>query len=229
VKISIADETITLDSIINCQSSPQEDFDGPLRDSLVESDASLVVFCMDVRNTTQPTKWILLAWVPDNCRVRDKMLYSSSREDLRKSLGLGYFTGEYYANSKSDLTWEQLVQYSSRDRTDGPLTVKEQLILEEKVTTLFNCFGLYLIPFFKAMTHVESNTTKASAMGALPFSLSDDVVASLSRLGAGEVNWVEMYLGQGETVQLAGAKGVDTSVPLSRYVSSTDARYHTRH
>lgn len=64
------------------------------------------------------------------------MLYSSSREDLKKSLGLGYFVGEYYANSLSDMTWNQFIEYISRERIDGPLTLKEQLILEEKVLLL---------------------------------------------------------------------------------------------
>jgi hypothetical protein len=43
--------------------------------------------------------WVLIAWVPDNARVRDKMLYSSSRDDLKRALGLGYFRGEFYANA----------------------------------------------------------------------------------------------------------------------------------
>jgi twinfilin len=170
------------------------------------NEAALIVFCLDVRAQGIPSKWVLLAWVPDDCKVRDKMLYSSSREDLKRSLGLGYFVGEYYANTRADLTWTQFVDYIARERTDGPLTMKEQLILEEK-----------------ALTHSESHSTKATAMGALPFELSPDVIAALAQLQAGEVNWVEMTLNQ-ETVELAGAKEVDPKEPLQLHVSATDAR-----
>jgi hypothetical protein len=134
------------------------------------------------------------------------MLYSSSREDLKRSLGLGYFVGEYYANTRADMTWDQFLEYISRERTDGPLSAKEQLILEEKV-----------------LTHSESNTTKATAMGALPFELSSAVISSLGQLQSGEVNWIEMYLNQ-ETVELAEAKEVDTKEPLQTHVCSSDAR-----
>lgn len=149
---------------------------------------------------------MLIAWVPDDCKVRDKMLYSSSREDLKRSLGVGYFAGEYYANTRGDMTWDQFLEYVSRERIDGPLSAKEQLILEEK-----------------ALTHSESHSTKATAMGALPFELSSSVISALGRLQSGEVNWLEMYLNQ-ETVELAEAKEVDPKEPLQSHVCSTDAR-----
>jgi twinfilin len=149
---------------------------------------------------------VLIAWVPDDCKVRDKMLYSSSREDLKRSLGLGYFVGEYYANTRGDMTWDQFLEYISRERTDGPLSAKEQLILEEK-----------------ALTHSESHSTKATAMGALPFELSSSVISALGQLQSGAVNWIEMYLNQ-ETVELAEAKEVDPKEPLQSHVCSTDAR-----
>lgn len=76
------------------------------------------------------------------------MLYSSSREDLKKSLGLGYFVGEYYANSLGDLTWNQFTEYISRERTDGPLTLKEQLILEEKVFIIIIIYVYIYVSFY---------------------------------------------------------------------------------
>jgi len=70
---------------------------------LQDSDASLVVFRFDDVPNAGAYRWVLLAWVPDAAKVRDKMLYSSSRDDLKRSLGLGYFVTEYYANSKVEL------------------------------------------------------------------------------------------------------------------------------
>lgn len=77
--------------------------------------------------------WILLVWIPEGCRVRDKMLYSSSRDDFKKRLGLGYFQGDFAANEVTDLTWENY--QASQDRTFDPevLTQTERLVLEEKV------------------------------------------------------------------------------------------------
>ena len=40
---------------------------------------------------------------------------------------------EYYANSSADMTWELLQAAIGAERVAGPLTVKEQLIQQEKV------------------------------------------------------------------------------------------------
>lgn len=53
-------------------------------------------------------------------KVREKMIYSSSKQDIRQGLGLGFFEGEYYANVRSDLTFDSLVA-SRRSGTDEQL------------------------------------------------------------------------------------------------------------
>lgn len=56
-------------------------------------------------------------------KVRDKMLYSSSKQDIRQGLGLGFFEGEYYANVKADLSFESLV--ASRRAVTGDQLLSE--------------------------------------------------------------------------------------------------------
>jgi hypothetical protein len=62
---------------------------------LEQTKASFILFCLDVN--VPALRWILLAFVPENVRVRDKMLYSSSRESFKKQLGMNYFVGEFHA------------------------------------------------------------------------------------------------------------------------------------
>lgn len=61
------------------------------------------------------------------------MLYSSSREDLKKTLGLGYFSSEYYANSIEDMTWRQVSDYMSSDSSKTVFSEHEVRIQKEKV------------------------------------------------------------------------------------------------
>lgn len=173
-----------------------------------DNEAALVVFCYDdQRIAGAPSKWVLLAWIPDNCKVRDKMLYSSSREDVKKALGLGYFASEYYANTKEDLSWSQVLAYASKSEIDGPLTEKERLIQDEN-----------------KLSQVESNVTSSTAMGALPFNMSDAVIAALAQFKEQQINWVDMYV-ENEEVQLSDAKKVDTNMPLVEYVSANSGRF----
>lgn len=206
--LSIEEETINLKSLLNVGGGSSADFDGALTDSLISDEAALIVYCSDdTRVTGEPSKWILVAYIPDDCRVRDKMLYSSSREDIKKSLGLGYFVSEYYANTKEDLTWAQVLAYASKNEMDGPLTEKERLIQEEN-----------------KLSQVESNVTSSTAMGALPFNLSEAVISALAQFKAQEINWVDMYV-ENEEVQLSDAKKVDTTMPLVEHVSATSGRF----
>ncbi|CAN0393944.1 unnamed protein product [Ectocarpus fasciculatus] len=56
-------------------------------------------------------------------QVREKMIYSTSKQDVRQGLGLGFFEGEYYANVPSDLTFESLV--ASRRAGSGDQLLSE--------------------------------------------------------------------------------------------------------
>lgn len=57
-------------------------------------------------------------------QVRDKMLYSSSRHDLKQGLGLGFFEGEYYANVHGDMSYESFVA-SRRSSGSGDQLLSE--------------------------------------------------------------------------------------------------------
>lgn len=74
------------------------DFDA-LGESVGDS-PSFFVFCFEHGENEGEKKWILVAYVPESAPVRAKMLYASSREDVRKALSLASVTHEYYACEK---------------------------------------------------------------------------------------------------------------------------------
>ena len=135
LKIKIQDEDLILDGIIDKVNGAEEDFNTILVDSLKDTQASFALFCLTDDNA-DALSWAMIAWVPDGCRVRDKMLYSSSREDLKRSIGLGYFKCEYAANQRSDVTWAQFQQSQNKTFDADVLTESERLVMEEKVSQL---------------------------------------------------------------------------------------------
>jgi len=50
-------------------------------------------------------EWMLIAYVPDGSTVKDRMLYASTRDSLKKQLGKSYFVN-------TDLYGTDLVNYS---------------------------------------------------------------------------------------------------------------------
>jgi twinfilin-like protein len=132
IVVKIREEDLVLDSIISKVGNAQEDFSGILPQQFRNDTASFGLFRIS-DEVTSGAQWALIAWVPDGCRVRDKMLYSSSREDLRRGLGLGYFKFEYSASLEADFVWKAFIDSQVRNNTEDILTETERLILEEKV------------------------------------------------------------------------------------------------
>lgn len=206
LQISIKEEDLILSCALPAEGTAENDFNNLVPSILGDDEAALVVFCLDnERLEGRAMRWMLLAWIPDTCKVRDKMLYSSSREDLKRSLGLGHFAAEYYANSKTEVTWEQFSAYDNKEHSSQPLTAKEQLILDEK-----------------ALTQSESNATKSMAMGSLPFALADSVLPTFQRFAAGDVNFVEVKL-ENEAVDIASSEQT-SSGNIEPLMNTSDAR-----
>lgn len=132
IKIGIDGEDIVVSSVVNKVGDVEHDFDSILVDSLLDTEASIIFLCLTDSPTDSMT-WSLITWVPEGCPVRDKMLYSSSKEDLKRAIGLGHFKTEYSANCRSDLKWEEYLDSLKKEFSLENLTESERLLKEEKV------------------------------------------------------------------------------------------------
>lgn len=94
IRISIVDEDFTLTAVVPATAESRRDCEVLVSKHMSRDDATFVLGCLDVN--VSALRWILLAYVPDTVSVRNKMLYSSSRESLKKHLGLNYFVGEFH-------------------------------------------------------------------------------------------------------------------------------------
>eukprot|EP01031_Cornospumella_fuschlensis_P028284 gene28284-34152_t len=204
ILLKIVNESIVFHDELSKQSDAAEDFNTILPSAFVANEASFGLFNV-VDDVTAPQAWCLVVWIPEECRVRDKMLYSSSREDLRKKLGLGYFKADYPANQYEDLTWDQYQSSLDKNFDIDVLTENERLVLEEKV-----------------LASSESTLTKATALGIIPFALSEDVQQQLAAFKAGDVNWLEMNVAN-EVVQLINARTVGEEGGYAQYLDNSRA------
>lgn len=200
-KITIHQESLVLNRTVNNEGSATEDFSIITTESiLTNSEAAFVLYCLDDltnETKTEALPWLLITWIPDGCRVRDKMLYSSSIKDLKTTLGAGFFKNEYAANVIADLTWAQYQTTINRviEVNENIMTEKELLLLEEKL-----------------VTQAESNSagSSASAMGVMPFNMSPEVISAFEAFqSSSEYTWLEVEIlletGTVETVSLVQA------------------------
>ena len=135
IKVLIEGETLILSSIIPRVTNAQEDFDSLATSTLDANQATILLFCLSDQ-AIEKQNWLLLSFIPDGCKVREKMLYSSSREDLKRAMGLGFFSQDYSANTLPEIKWVHLKAYMSNDhRKEEYLSEKEKMIREEQVSS----------------------------------------------------------------------------------------------
>lgn len=148
LRASIDHETVVLlDQRVGSPSN-EADFDG-LSEVLKPNGASFILFCEDEEASADAARrWILVSWVPDLCRPRDKMLFSSSRENLKRTLGIGYFAHEYYVNEFAELSWaayQQSIAKGAAPLSEAEILAKEESRLEKDTSIRSNAMGE--IPF----------------------------------------------------------------------------------
>ena len=217
LRVGVAGEQLVLRSLGTRTGTAEIDFATVLASSVSDTEAALLLFSLTESGSGSANNvWAFVAWVPDSCQVREKMLMSASREDLKKTLGQGYFVHEYSANSRSDLTWRAFQESRNKERSADMLSERERSVFEERLAS-----------------HAESNATKSSAMNVLPFAVAPELRAGLGEFkvaaGATTTNWVAMTVA-GETVTLVSSKTVgDLSSPaggsLQSHVSETEAQF----
>lgn len=62
----------------------------------------------DEKSSTGEYKWLFLCYVPDNAKVRDKMIYASTRATLTRELGDYRFTDNIYGTDKVGISWDKM-------------------------------------------------------------------------------------------------------------------------
>ena len=130
--------------------------------------------------TPTARRWQLLNWAPDCAPPRLKMLYSSTREDLKQSLGAGFFASHRdYSAFDSDLSGASLLAAETKSNDDAALTDMERLENEERTRPAFS---------------------RCAGMASVPFELSAEASSALEGLSTG---LVEVVLGANETLELA--------------------------
>ncbi|KAK7035730.1 protein tyrosine kinase [Favolaschia claudopus] len=124
VKVSIQNESLVHDLSVPISGTLQEDL-SQLQDSdeIIQQDTPAYILA---KLDDPPSEWLAIFYVPDSARVRDKMLYASSRASLLKSLGSSLFSDTIFATSKADLTPEAYAAHRRHVTAPKPLSASEK-------------------------------------------------------------------------------------------------------
>ncbi|KAH3759439.1 actin-binding protein, cofilin/tropomyosin family protein [Pelomyxa schiedti] len=122
------DELIDVDSMAPVGAF-EEDF-VRVEDFLDAKDPCVILFRHDEKNENG-YRWLMLCYVPDVSKVKDKMTYASSRGHLKQGLGGGLFMHEIFGTVKSDFSFNGYEAYVRMKLSAAPLTESEQAMHAE--------------------------------------------------------------------------------------------------
>jgi twinfilin-like protein len=161
LKVAIEGSTMVVQKQVDVAGDEKSDFAAV--DRLLEDDVPCyILFKMD---SATKEGWLLANWVPENTKVRQKMLYASSREALKKELGS--IAAEITAAERDEITYEAY---------QGAVVVNEAerlSLMSDKERALKHT----------ANTHVDTGIpTKASYVHGVKFPLSDEARDAIAAL-----------------------------------------------
>lgn len=166
-----------------------------------------MVVRQDVTHADFGYLWALISFVPDTCPVRHKMLYASTRDNLKKQLGYSYFTRELHATTRAELTFDTYEAQGARVNLDDVLTMAEKEKKEE------------------ALQHVHMGATRAGVHG-VDFPMTPAATAKVTAFAGGAINYLQLRLNiDSENIDLSEAGDCDAA-GLAAHVPADEPRYH---
>lgn len=118
-----------------------------------------------------------MCYVPDFAKVRDKMLYASSRATLRKQLGDYRFVDDIFGTERKEFTFEGFTKFRTTKNASAPLTEREEEIQRMRKEESGSDVGI---------------TTKKAHVHGVSFPMADDARAAIESLRSGRVNYVQL-------------------------------------
>lgn len=205
LKVSIENEALVLLEQAPVSGDLESDF-ASFTSFVKEKEACYLVFRQDATHPDFGYLWALASFVPDNCPVRHKMLYASTRDNLKKQLGQPVFTRELHATLKSELTFANFEAQGERGSIDDVLTMAEKEKREE------------------AAQVVHHGATRAGVHG-VDFPFTDGARAQATAFAGGRINFLQLLLNlDAEVIDVSEAADIDVG-DLSAHVPTDEPRY----
>ncbi|KAI8983649.1 hypothetical protein BDB01DRAFT_791605 [Pilobolus umbonatus] len=170
---------------------------------------------LDQKNNAGEYEWLFLTYVPDHAKIRDKMIYASTRTSLLRELGDNRFVDSIFGTDQSEFTWEGYQKHLKHKSAAAPLTRREQELSEIKAAEA------------KAVTDYDGTTGRKSYVPGVSFPFTEQAMEAISELAKDKEdrtsNFVSLCLIKEQLeVDRSGNVPVDE---LKKEISSTSPRF----
>ncbi|KAJ1937779.1 Twinfilin-1, partial [Linderina pennispora] len=172
LKVSIVNESLEAADEQTVGGTFDEDF-AHVASLLHDTDPCYVL----VRQDLAGNKWLFCAYIPDSAKVRDKMLYASTRATATKMLGDSYFVDSLYGTTRDEFSLAGYEQHRRHEESSAPLTERELEL--ERIKEIES-------------SSVDAPTldTRRSHVTGVSFDIDEQAREALRSFASGTVNFV---------------------------------------
>jgi len=211
IKVEIVSETKleTVTEIPPASSDWEKDFD-LVPHLLSDNEACYVLFRTDEKQTTDSYLWYLLCYVPDKCKVRDKMVYASTRANLKSGLGGNNFIDDIFGSTKNDFNNQGFAAWKKHQEAAVPLTELEQQHDEDMEQGVFK----------------GGSGSSSAYVHGVAFPVNDDVITALSSFTRGAINYIQIAIDPDNERIILSKTGSFTMAEVPSQFPNNEPRFH---
>jgi len=204
IKVQIENEELVDISSQNVQGSFEDDL-SKVTDLLDKERPRYIIYRMD----TQEAQFVLFCYVPDKSKVKEKMLYASTRANLKQQLGMNYFSDDIFGTVPSDFTKEGYKLHLECKKMDAPLTEHEQI----------------------KQLQIESGEIfkggASSYVHGVAFPVEANAIDALKKLVSGSLNYVQIVIDcDAEKIKCDHSSNLQSFGDLKKEVRLDEPRFH---
>mmetsp|Transcript_9316 Transcript_9316/g.25340 ORF Transcript_9316/g.25340 Transcript_9316/m.25340 type:complete len:337 (-) Transcript_9316:116-1126(-) len=166
LEIDVGSETVVLRSVIAKNGTAEEDF-APIQQEV--DGPCYILFSLQDEKTEG--SWALVYYIPSSSSVKDKMLYSSTKENVKRGLGGSYFgVQDVFVYERKDLVFSAITE-------SGTEEVAGDSLLSEAELAKKMALGL----------EVETSASNSGLVTSMSFPLDDEGKSAMEGFKTGSV------------------------------------------
>ncbi|CAF4809051.1 unnamed protein product, partial [Rotaria sp. Silwood1] len=120
VVVVIENEKLVYKEEHNAERTFNQDFDKMIS-PLVQNDHAAYYFIrLDTISELNGHNWLLITYIPDEAKTRERMLYASTVATVKREFGLTYITQEIRATSRDEMTIQSVHQHLHNQAAAAP-------------------------------------------------------------------------------------------------------------
>ncbi|XP_063932571.1 twinfilin-1-like isoform X3 [Zophobas morio] len=208
-KISIISQELVCSGILKAKTTFEQEYDSIVASLLKPSEPCYILLRSDKVDKEKISLWVFISYIPEDLKVRDKMVYAATKSTLKKFFG-GCIDVEISGTTPAEILYSGYTLHRKLEGSTPPLSLSE---IEKKE-----------LESLKAMSSVGLST-RYEVASKLSFPLNKLAVGALKELANFTITFVSLALNLDEETTCLDQRANSTVKEISAELPSESPRY----